>query len=74
MDKGFKFSGFSYEDSIDTFMKCHYDKSYCCVLFDIAKYILDCNTDEIIEFRYNRSVWTPDCRSHCISICTLENC
>ena len=51
MDKGFKFSGFSYEDSIDTFVKCHYDESYCCVLFDIAKHILNSNTDEINEFR-----------------------
>ena len=51
MDKGFKFSGFTYEDSIDTFMKCHYSDSYCCVLFDIAKHILDSNTDEINEFR-----------------------
>ena len=51
MSDGFRFSGFSYEDSVDTFMKCHYDDSYCCVLFDLAKYILDSNTDEIQEFK-----------------------
>ena len=51
MDKGFKFSGFHYDDSIDTFVKTHYRDSHVCVLFDIHQMITGMNTDEIIDFR-----------------------
>ena len=51
MSNGFKFSGFHYDDSVDTFIRCHYDSSYVCVLFDLANHILNSNTDEIQEFR-----------------------
>ena len=58
MDKGFKFSGFHYDDSVDTFVRCHYDDAYICVLFDVANHILNSNTDEILEFR--KRYWLED--------------
>ena len=58
MDKGFKFSGFHYDDSVDTFVRCHYDSAYICVLFDVANHILNSNTDEIMEFR--KRYWLED--------------
>ena len=51
MDKGFRFAGYHWDDSVDTFVRCHYADSHVCVLFDLASQILNSDTDEIIEFR-----------------------
>ena len=47
----FKYSGFHYDDSVDTFVRCHFADSYVAVLFDVNRFLSGSNTDEILEFK-----------------------
>ena len=53
-----KYSGFHYDDSVDSFVRYHFSNTYVAVLFDVNRLLTGSNTDEILEFK--KRYWLED--------------